>query len=129
MLSGLSGGSARLALRIPPSITTWATWMPCGDSSRAMLLRQHALDRLLRDKKPGECTDRQRLLDLGRIEFDERPAGAVARIEHDDVGRPVSGVNAREELDHIAAFGGIARKRLAADLARQRRKIVNPPCG
>jgi hypothetical protein len=37
MLSGLSALSARRALLIPPSITTCATWMPEGASSRAML--------------------------------------------------------------------------------------------
>ena len=32
-----SGGSVRPGLRIAPSMTKWATWMPCGASSRAML--------------------------------------------------------------------------------------------
>ena len=35
--SGRSGSSRRPALRIPPSMTKCATWMPCGDNSRAML--------------------------------------------------------------------------------------------
>ena len=30
-------GSVRAALRMPPSMTKCATWMPCGDNSRAML--------------------------------------------------------------------------------------------
>ena len=35
-LSGLSSGTGRAALRMPPSITKWATWIPLGDSSRAI---------------------------------------------------------------------------------------------
>ena len=37
MLSGLSAGSWRAVLRMPPSMTKCATWMPFGASSRAML--------------------------------------------------------------------------------------------
>src|SRR3546814_14666608 len=37
VLSGRSAGSGRAALRTPPSITKWATWIPLGASSRAAL--------------------------------------------------------------------------------------------
>jgi hypothetical protein len=37
VLSGRPAGSGRRALRTPPSITKWATWMPFGPSSRAVL--------------------------------------------------------------------------------------------
>ena len=138
MLSGRSGGSLRPGLRIPPSITTWPTWMPCGDSSRArlcaraaqrelahrerrrlgvtlhacrsageqdraVLVRQHALDRLLRHQEAAKGADRNRLLDFGGIEFDERAARAVARVVDDDVRRGERGFDLAEKLGDLAA--------------------------
>ena len=40
MASGLSGGLGRRGLKMPPSTTIWATWMPCGCSSPRHALRQ-----------------------------------------------------------------------------------------
>ena len=86
--------------------------------------RQHALGRLLRHQKAAEGADDERLLDLGRIEFDERTAGAIARVVDDDIGRAERAFDIGEELCDVGVLGRIAGKGFAADLFGKRREIV-----
>jgi hypothetical protein len=58
-----------------------------GEHHAAVLLRQHALDRLLTDQEAAEGGGHQGFLDLGRIELGDRPAGAIARVVDHDLRR------------------------------------------
>ena len=58
-----------------------------GEEDRARALRQHPPRGLLRHQKAAEGRDRDRFLDLGRLELDQRPAGAEARVVDDHIGR------------------------------------------
>src|SRR5271165_2362918 len=49
-----------------------------GEDDGAALVRQHAPRRLLPDQKGAVGGDRERLLDICRIELEQRPAGAKA---------------------------------------------------
>src|SRR4029077_3908495 len=88
-----------------------------------MLVRQHAFGGLLRDKETTEDGNRQRLLDFRRVEVDEGPAGAVTGVVNHHIRRAIGPLNFAEQPHDIAAFGRIARERLAADFLRKRREI------
>src|SRR6476661_6982905 len=88
-----------------------------------MLVRQHAFGGLLRDKETTEDGNRQGFLDLSGIELDEGTAGAVTGVVNHHIRRAIGPLNFAEQPHDIAAFGRIARERLAADFLRERRKI------
>ena len=72
--------------------------------------------------------DRERLLDLGRIELDERPAGAEARIVDHDLRRTGSRIEVGKQLLDVGALAGVAGEDLRADLFRERLEIIGA-CG
>ena len=155
--SGRSAASGRRALRMPPSTTTWATWMPCGrelaghalgepaqrelahgerrrlgialharrrarEQDGAAAARQHAARRLLRHQEAAERRHQDRFLDLGGIEVDERPAGAVARIVDDDIRRAARGRGRRTGASPRRASVASQAKVCAPSLGRESRR-------
>ena len=90
-----------------------------GEHHAAVLLRQHALDRLLTHQEAAEGGGHQGLFDLRRIEFGDRPAGAIARIVDYDLRRTEVAVQVIEQLFHVGALAGVAGKGFGADLLGQ----------
>ena len=89
-----------------------------GEQDRAPPARGHALGRGLRHQKAAIACDRQRPFDIGRAEFDNWPAAAVARIVDDDVGHAEIGVDGGEKTVHVARPNRITGLGAAADFRR-----------
>ncbi len=94
-----------------------------------MVLRQHPPRRLLGDQEGAIGGDRERLLHVDRIELDERPAGAEARIVDHDVGRAEGGLDVGEQLLDIGALAGVAGEGLRIGLLNQRVEIAGAARG
>ncbi len=106
-----------------------------GQEHRAVPMRQHAPHRRLRDQESAEGGDGNRLLDLGRIEIDQRPARAIAGIVDDDVRRGLGGVERGKHGLDVGALRGVACEgaragvlRQAAQACRARARRARPPC-
>ncbi len=120
IIGGTGSGKTTLLNLVPRLFDTRGS---AGEDDRAVLARQHALCRLLRNQKSGKSGDGERLLDLGRIELDEGPAGAVAGIVNDHVGRSERGFDVGEKLDDVGLLCRVAGKGLAADFLGKRGEI------
>ena len=141
-------------------MTKWATWMPCGDNSRAMLcarprsanlpiangadcgialdagggageedravpVGQHAPRRLLGDQEAAEGADRDRLLDLGRHQIDERHrARARWHCRRRRRARRLA-LDSAEQARDLIGIGGVAGKGLGAGLGAERGELVD----
>src|SRR5258705_4787395 len=75
-----------------------------------MLLRQHALDRLLTDQEAAEGRGHQGFLDLGRIELGDRPAGPIARIVDHDLRCTERAIQVIEQFLYVSTLAGVAGK-------------------
>lgn len=95
-----------------------------GEQDGAALVRQHALQRLLRDQETAEGADGNGGGDIGRREFDERAAGALAGIVDDDVGGADLRFDILEELRHVVGLRGIAGEGFGAGLAAERIELA-----
>jgi hypothetical protein len=88
--------------------------------------RQHAFGRLLGYQEAAKGGDRQRLLHVGGIELDKRPAGPIARVVDNDIERAERRFDVGKEFCHLHALCRIAGKGLAADFLGQLRKFGGP---
>jgi len=88
--------------------------------------RQHAFGRLLGYQEAAKGGDRQRLLHVGGIELDKRPAGPIARVVDDDIGRAKRRFDVGEEFYHFYALCRIAGKGFAANFLGQLCKFGGP---
>jgi hypothetical protein len=68
--------------------------------------------------------DRDRLLDLGRVELDERAAGAIAGVVDHDFGGAERAVELGEQLLDLSALAGVAGEGARAGFLGERIEIA-----
>ena len=77
------------AVSIAPSMTTCATWMPCGPSSRAMLCAS-ARSACLAPAKAAKPAEPRRLAVAPVKTIVPRPRGSIARATSRPIRKPAS---------------------------------------
>src|SRR6267142_1324557 len=119
MESGLSGASVRPAIRIAPSITKCATWIPCGASSGAVPFREHRANSLLSDQEAPESGDGQSTFDIGGNEVGQGPAVPGAGVVDDHIRTADLTDDLIEKTHHVLRAGCITHEWASAGLAAQ----------
>lgn len=90
-----------------------------------MLVRQHALGRLLRHQEAAIGADRDRVRDVGRDKVDERSARTAAGVVDDEIRRADLALDeAKQPLDLIR-LGGVAGIGFCAGLGAERAKFLD----
>src|SRR5258708_55383 len=125
-LSGALDGTGRAALLMPPSITKWATWMPLGDSSRAIDCASPRRANLPMAKLADSAKPFTPAVapvaggGRGAERGGRRACGVVA---HAGGGRPAC-VESREQACNFLRIGGVAGMNLGAGLLRKCSELV-----
>lgn len=90
-----------------------------------MLVRHHALRRLLRHQEAAIGADRDRLCDVGGHEINERTARAAAGVVDDEVGRADLALDeAKQALDFLR-LGGAAGIGFGTGLGTERAEFFD----
>src|SRR5579871_252128 len=100
-----------------------------GEQDRAMLIGQHALERLLRHQEAAEGAGHDRLRDVGRRELDKSAARPRAGVIDDDVGCTDLALDHAEQAFDLIRVGGIAGKGSGTSLTAKRAELFNFSCG
>src|SRR6266851_2353268 len=124
-LSGLLSGTGRAALRMPPSMTKCATWIPLGESSRVMDCAKPRranlpMAKVADNAKPfTPAVAPVRKIAPWACGSMQRAAHAGAGVVDHDVGRAPLGIESGKQVGNFLLIGGVAGMNLRAGLLRE----------
>src|SRR4051812_28761041 len=96
-----------------------------GEQDRAMLVRQHALRRLLCHQEAPESGHRHRLSNFCRHEIDEFSAGPAARVVDHEIGRADFALDQAEQSLDLFRIGGVTGIGASAGLVAERAELLD----
>src|SRR2546421_7496080 len=94
-----------------------------GEENGTRAAGEHALRRALSYEKPRIARHPDRALDLFRVESDEGPAHAVARVVDHELGHAPFRFDRGEHRLDLRRVGGVTRERDRAGFLRERREL------